>query len=147
MNKRSYPKVSVVMSVYNGEKYLCEAIDSILNQTFENFEFLIVNDGSTDRTLEILQSYRDPRIKVINNERNIGLTASLNKGLKIAKGEYVARMDADDVSFPHRLEQQKAFLDRNPRVAMVGSWAEVIDESGKTQETWRVLTSSHLLKR
>jgi len=146
MNKRSYPKVSVVMSVYNGEIYLQEAVDSILNQTFENFEFLIVDDGSTDRTLNILQSYKDPRIKVINNKKNIGLTASLNKGLKIAKWEYIARMDADDVSFPHRLEQQKAFLDRNPQVAVVGSWVEVIDESGKTQKTWRTLTRSHLLR-
>jgi glycosyltransferase involved in cell wall biosynthesis len=89
------PKITVLMPVYNGERYLRQAMDSILNQSVEDYEFLIINDGSTDRTLEILQSYKDPRIKVINNEGNIGLTAFLNRGLKIAKGEYIARMDAD----------------------------------------------------
>jgi len=87
------PKVTVLMSIYNGEKYLKEAVDSILNQTFKDFEFLIIDDGSTDRSLEILESYNDPRIIIVQNKKNIGLTRSLNKGLKLAKGKYIARQD------------------------------------------------------
>lgn len=124
-------KVTVLMSVYNGEKYLRQAVDSILNQTFNDFEFLIINDGSTDRTVEILQSYHDPRIKIINNEKNVGLTRSLNKGLKLAKGEYIARMDADDVSLPTRLERQISFLDRNKEVGLLGTGWYIIDENSQ----------------
>ncbi|MCK4437269.1 glycosyltransferase [bacterium] len=125
------PKVTVLMSVYNGEEYLKEAIDSILNQTFKDFEFVTVNDGSTDRTAEILQSYQDHRIKIINNERNVGLTKSLNKGLKMARGEYVARMDADDISFAERFEKQVGYLNNHPEIALVGTGFEKIDETGQ----------------
>jgi len=123
-------KVTVLMAVYNGEKYLRESIDSILNQTFTNFEFLIINDGSTDKTLEILKSYSDLRIKIINNKENIGLIKSLNKGLKIAKGKYIARMDADDISEPERFEKQVEFLNTNPSIGVVGINSIVIDEEG-----------------
>ncbi|MCP8319033.1 MAG: glycosyltransferase, partial [Candidatus Methylarchaceae archaeon HK01B] len=126
------PKITILMSVYNGEKYLREAIDSILNQTFKDFEFLIINDGSTDRTVEILRSYHDSRIKIITNEKNMGLTKSLNKGLKIARSEYVARMDADDISYPRRLEVQYEYMKKNPDVGIVGSWNDVIDDKGNT---------------
>jgi len=136
------PKVTVLMSVYNGEKYLREAINSILNQTFKDFEFLIINDGSTDRTIEILQSYQDPRIKIINDEKNIGLTKSLNKGLKLARGEYIARMDADDISYPNRLEVQYDYLKNNPEVGLIGSWNDVIDEIGNTVGFWKCNYSS-----
>jgi len=121
-------KVTVLMSVYNGEKYLREAIDSILKQTFKDFEFLIINDGSTDSTAEILKSYQDPRIKIINNEKNVGLTKSLNEGLKLAKGEYIARMDADDISMPERLQKQVNILERKPDLGVVGTWCYIIDE-------------------
>jgi len=124
------PKVTVLMSVYNGEKYLKEAIDSILDQTFTNFEFLIINDGSTDSTSEILKEYKDPRIKIIDNKKNIGLTKSLNKGLKLAKGKYIARMDADDFSKPNRLEEQLEFMEKNQKYAVVGSFVEIIDKDG-----------------
>jgi len=124
------------MAVYNGEKYLCEAIDSILNQTFKNFEFLIINDGSTDGTAEILQSYHDPRIKIINNEKNMGLAKSLNKGLKIAKGKYIARMDADDISLQERLEKQLAIIEKNKNVGMVASWIHIIDENNNYVRDW-----------
>ena len=127
------PKVTVLMAVYNGEKYLREAIDSILNQTFEDFEFLIINDGSTDRTSEVLQSYRDSRIKIINNKKNVGLTKSLNKGLRMARGEYIARMDADDVSMPERLERQVKFSDKNKDVGLLGSpWYTINADGRKT---------------
>ena len=126
------PKVTVLMSVYNGERFLRESMDSILSQTFKDFEFLIVNDGSTDRTKEILESYNDPRISIINNDKNIGLTRSLNKGLALAKGEYIARMDADDISLPERLEKQVEFLDTNPSIGVLGIKSNVIDEKGNT---------------
>ena len=94
------PKVTVLMSVYNSEKFLRESINSILEQTFKDFEFLIINDGSTDSSREIILSYNDPRITLFDNKNNIGLTKSLNKGLDLAKGEYIARQDADDISLP-----------------------------------------------
>ncbi|ODS41485.1 MAG: hypothetical protein A7315_06020 [Candidatus Altiarchaeales archaeon WOR_SM1_79] len=131
------PKVTVLMSVYNGEKYLREAVDSILNQTFKDFEFLIINDGSTDRTAEILKSYHDLRINIITNEKNIGLTKSLNKGLKVARGEYIARMDADDISIPKRLEAEYAFLKSHPRVGVVSSDVHFIDKKSRKIGTWK----------
>lgn len=125
-------KVTVLMSVHNGEKYLREAIESILNQTFKDFEFIIVNDGSADSSKEIIFSYDDPRIVYVENETNIGLTKSLNKGLKLAKGEYIARMDADDISLPERLEKQTNFLNKNQDIALVGSLSQTIDTQGNT---------------
>lgn len=119
--------VSVLMGVYNGECYLREAIDSILSQTYRNFEFLIVNDGSTDGTDEILRSYHDPRIRVINNDRNIGLARSLNKGLALARGAYVARQDADDISRPDRLDKQLNFMQGNKNIAVLGTQVDYID--------------------
>ena len=104
------PKITVLMSVYNGEKYLRESIDSILNQTFIDFEFLIINDGSTDSTRDIILSYVDPRITLIDNEENIGLSKSLNRVIQQARGEYIARQDGDDVSHPMRLENQYNFI-------------------------------------
>lgn len=124
------PKVSVIMSVYNGKSYLPEAIESILHQTFDDFEFIIVDDGSTDGSSGIPDSYskKDSRIKIIRNNRNIGLTRSLNNALRTASGEYIARMDADDISSRDRLEKQVAFLDGNPEFVIVGSNAKVIDD-------------------
>ena len=128
---RVKPIITVLISVYNGEKYLKEAIDSILNQTFKDFEFLIINDASTDNSEEILKNYKDSRIKIIFNKKNLGLTKSINKGLKIAKGEYIARQDADDVSSSERLEKQVRFLDTYPDYAAVGSFTKIIDEKSK----------------
>lgn len=119
------------MSVYNGEKYLREAVDSILNQTFCDFEFIVVDDGSTDRTWTILQSYGDPRIVLLRNEENIGLTRSLNRGLAVARGDYIARMDADDISLPERFEKQAKALDENPRLGLVGSNTYLFNASGR----------------
>ncbi|MBH8566029.1 glycosyltransferase [Nostoc sp. CENA67] len=144
------PKVTVLMPVYNGEIYLQEAIDSILSQTFQDFEFLIINDGSTDSTREIICSYDDPRIRLIDNDCNLGLTQSLNKGLKLAEGEFIARQDADDISEPERLAKQVTFLETHPEVALVGTWYKDIDPQGKliekrnlpcnsTQIRWEIL--------
>ncbi len=115
------PKVSVLLTVYNGEKYVADAIDSILKQTFSDFEFIIINDGSTDKTESIIKSIKDKRIKFINNQENNGRVAVLNQGLDIAKGEYVALIDADDVALPQRFECQVKFLDENPDVGVVGT--------------------------
>ncbi len=114
------------MSVYNGERYLREAMDSILSQTFHDFEFLIINDGSTDGSSEIICSYKDPRIRLINFDTNKGLIAALNKGIGLAQGSYIVRMDTDDVSLPMRIEKQVNFMDRNPDIGAAGSWAVTI---------------------
>ena len=140
------PKVTVLMSVYNGEKYLNEAIDSILGQTFKDFEFSIINDGSTDRTAKVLKSYQDPRIKIINNEKNIGLTKSLNKGLKMAKGNYIARQDADDISMPERLKKEVEFLEQNRNVGLVGTDYFMINEKGEAVHIVKCLNGSRELK-
>lgn len=121
------------MPVYNGEKYLKEAIESILNQTFKDFELILVNDGSTDSTEKVIQTFSDPRIVYIKNEGNLGLSKSYNRAIGIARGTYIARMDADDVSMPKRFERQLSFLKRHPHVDIVGSSISFIDERGKVK--------------
>ncbi len=116
------PTVSVILSVYNGENYISTAIDSILKQTFRNFELIILDDASADGTVDILHSYDDPRIRLLENEVNLGVTRSLNRGLAAAQGQYIARLDADDIAAPQRLEVQVGFLDRYSQVGLVGSW-------------------------
>jgi glycosyltransferase involved in cell wall biosynthesis len=118
------PLVTVLMPVYNGEAYLSEAIESILQQSFTNFEFLILNDGSIDRSEEIIRSYTDSRIRLINNATNMKLIATLNRGLDQAQGKYIVRMDADDISLPQRIERQVEWLEKNPEYGLVGSWFE-----------------------
>jgi len=127
------PPISVLMPVYNGERYLREAIESILSQTFTDFEFLIVNDGSTDLTGQIVREFSDPRIRLIDNPTNIGLQESLNIGLRLAKGAYIARQDADDISEPRRLERQYAFMEANRDVALLGCWYREIDSQGQVR--------------
>lgn len=118
------------MPVYNAAKYLPEAIDSILSQTFQDFEFLIINDGSTDQTEKIINSYTDQRIRLVSQD-NQGLSVALNKGLNLARGKYIARMDADDISLPERLAKQAAFMDSHPAVGICGTGAMIIDEQGQ----------------
>ena len=118
------------MSVYNGENYLKEAIESILNQTFVDFEFIIIDDASDDKSYKIICGYEDDRIVVIQNKHNVGLTSNLNLGLKLAKGKYIARMDADDISLYNRLELQINFLEKHPEFELVGSSAILINETG-----------------
>jgi len=124
------PVISVVMSAYNAKEYLSQALDSILAQTFGDFEFIITNDGSTDDTQNVLEDYsrKDGRIKVIQ-QRNMGLTESLNQMVAIAKGEFIARMDADDISFPERFERQKRKFQDIPDYLAVGSWFQVVRKS------------------
>lgn len=117
------PVLSVVMAVLNGEKYLAEAIESVLNQTNGNFEFFIVNDGSTDSTEKIIQSYarKDDRLIYIKNESNLGQSKSWNKAIKASKGEFIIRMDADDVCLPERFEKQHQYMLSHPDVGVLGS--------------------------
>lgn len=126
-------EISVLMSVFNGDVFLRRAVESIVAQTFSDFEFVIVDDASTDKTSEILAEYaaRDSRIHVFRNERNLGLTASLNVGLSHCRGRYVARMDADDVAEPERFMTQYWFMEEHPDVAASGTCVRVIDEEGK----------------
>jgi len=125
------PTVSVLMSVHNGRKYLAEAVESILKQTFKHFEFIVVEDGSTDGSDEMLKCYArlDPRIRLVSQE-NQGLTRSLNTGLSIARGEFIARMDSDDIAYPQRLEVQLELLRRSPELVCVGAEVELITEHG-----------------
>lgn len=120
--KSSDPTVSIIMSVLNGETYLRDAIDSILRQTYRSIELVVVDDGSTDATADIIKSYGDPRIVSIRNAKNVGLARSLNIGVHAARGTLIARQDADDVSEPGRIERQVGFLQAHPEVALLGTW-------------------------
>lgn len=126
----SAPRVSVVMAVRDGEPYLAEAVESLLAQTFADFELVVVDDGSSDASRDVVRSYRDPRVRLLENGRNRGLAASLNRGIREARGELLARQDADDVSEPERLARQVAHLDAHPEVALLGSWFREIDSRG-----------------
>lgn len=124
--------VSVLMPVYNAEQYIMQTLDSILAQTFTNFEFIIVDDGSSDRSLKILQQYaaEDQRIRLVSRE-NRGLSRTLNEMLSLAKGEFIARIDADDIALPNRFAEQVAFLQANPNVVCIGSAYQYIDDDGR----------------
>lgn len=129
-NTKLNPKVSVVMPVFNGEKYLSIAIKSILDQTFKDFELIIINDGSTDNSGNVINSFKDERIVYLKGDTNGGLPHSLNTGIKLAKGRYIARMDADDICEKNRLERQLNFLESNPTIGIVGSSVTMINEKG-----------------
>jgi glycosyltransferase involved in cell wall biosynthesis len=124
--------VSVVMGTFNGERYLHSAIDSILQQTFRDFELIVIDDCSTDQTPNILREINDPRIRAVRNTHNLGIPSTLNKGIELALGKYIAFQDHDDLSMADRLSLQAEFLERHPKVAMVGSSCRVVDASGAT---------------
>ena len=136
MTTPAAPTISVLMSVYNGEKYLAEAVESILDQTLADFEFIIIDDGSKDGSLAMLQKYaaRDPRIR-LTSQPNQGLTRTLNEALAQARGEFIARMDSDDVARPDRFENQVRFLREHPEVVCTGGYFELIDGEGRLL-TW-----------
>lgn len=126
------PVITVLMAVYDGEAYLKECVDSVLNQTFKDFEFLIIDDGSVDSTSDIIKTYKDERIRLLRNEKNLSQVASLNIGLDHAIGGYIARIDADDIMLPSRLERQLNYLKKRPDIALLGTFGEAIDEKGHT---------------
>ncbi|MEZ2718663.1 glycosyltransferase family 2 protein [Niallia circulans] len=123
------PKVSVVMPVNNREPFICSAINSLLNQTFKDFELIIVDDGSTDNTVKLIKQYNDNRIVLIQNKKRLGIANSRNIGYKNAKGEYIAISDSDDINLPNRLERQAAFLDSHRDVDVVSCWIKEFDEN------------------
>lgn len=125
------PVVSVLMPVYNADKYVKEAINSILNQTYKDFELVVLNDASSDSSKDIIHSFQDARIRYIENEQNGGLSFSRNRLLSEATGQYIAWLDADDIAYPARLEEEVRFLDEHKEHAMVASWARLIDAEGR----------------
>ena len=133
------------MSAYNSEKYIGAAIESILNQTFTDFEFIVINDGSTDKTPEIIDSYAraDKRIVFVNNKKNQGLITVLNQGLKLCHGEYIARMDSDDISIPERFKIQIEYMDLHPECGVCGSW---INKFGSNIQDGEIIKYPHVMK-
>lgn len=131
------PKVTVIMPAYNAEKYIALAIESILKQTFKDFEFIIINDCSTDKTKEIITKYqkKDNRIVLVNNETNLKIAKTLNKGIHLAKGKYIARMDADDWSYPYRLEKQVKHMDKNPNTVLLSGKMQICDGDMNIRKT------------
>jgi glycosyltransferase involved in cell wall biosynthesis len=135
-------QVTVLMPAYNAGKYIAAAVQSVLDQTFANFELLIVDDGSSDNTVSVLSTFRDPRIRLIRQEQG-GVSAALNTGLWNARGVYICRFDADDICFPHRLARQVHFLDGHPTYLVVGSDAEYISEDGEHLFNFRCAGHTH----
>lgn len=138
-------KVSVIMPAFNAEKYISKAIESILKQTYTNFEFIIINDGSTDKTAEIVKSYDDDRIIFLENKENKGIVYTLNKGLEISKGTYIVRMDADDISFENRIEKQVEFMEKNLDTGVLGSSIKMFGDDMESTIV-NYATDSKLLK-
>jgi glycosyltransferase involved in cell wall biosynthesis len=136
MNEHN-PAVSVLLPVHNGEKYLDQAIESILSQTFQDLELLVADDGSEDRTWQIASGYKDPRIRLFQNESNLGIAETLQGMILESRGKYIARMDADDISLPKRLEKQVAFLESHPKTGLLGTGIRKIINTGEMlKQTW-----------
>lgn len=129
-DSRMSPAVSILLPAWNAERTLAVALRSLLNQTFENFEIILLDDGSTDDTLRVARDVGDPRLRIVGHGRRLGLARQLNQGIDLARGRYIARMDADDVCFPERLARQVAFLDASPTVDLVGCRAVVFRDDG-----------------
>jgi glycosyltransferase involved in cell wall biosynthesis len=138
------PKISVIMPVYNGADFVRTAINSILKQSWEDFELILINDGSTDESLKIIESYSDARIRVINNQNNIGLSAARNIGLEAALGKYIAWLDCDDVSKPTRLEKQYQLLESDQTIGLCGTWVETLGNNKKQE--WKYPTNPEFLR-
>ena len=136
------PRVSVLMTIYNADPYLKEAIDSILTQKFSDWELIAVDDGSTDQSTEILSTYDDPRVRVFTLPENTGRTPALRYAFEQVRGEYIAVLDADDVALPGRLARQVEFLDNHDEVVIVGSWVQIIDETSRITSTLELPTNS-----
>lgn len=137
--------VSIILPVYNAEAFLKEAIQSILKQSYSNWELILIDDGSKDRSLDIMQSYKDNRIKVYSLHSNQGIISALNKGIALAKGKYIARMDADDMAFPERLKKQVVFLEKHPHIGLLGTQVQIINQGGKRNFRERLHPHTHEL--
>ncbi|WP_190287813.1 glycosyltransferase family 2 protein [Massilia sp. NR 4-1] len=141
------PAVSVIMPAYNAAAFLNQAIDSILMQTFSDFELIVINDGSSDETAALLAQQRDPRVRVIHNAGNRGLIYTRNLGIDLARAPYIAFLDSDDLAYPTRLQRQHAYLEQHPDVAAVGCWSQPIDAAGQPRPyQWRLPGDSEFVK-
>lgn len=138
------PKISVIMPVYNGEHFVSTAIDSILAQSWTDFELILINDGSTDKSQDIINGYGDARIRIINNEKNVGLSATRNIGLEAALGKYIAWLDCDDVSEPTRLEKQLELMESDPTIGLCGTWVETFGDNNN--QLWKYPSSPEFLR-
>ncbi len=145
--KDNIPIVSVILPVYNGEDHLIACIESILYQTFKEFEFIIVDDASTDNTPQILQEFamKDTRIRVVTHKENQKQTAAANTAIKNANGKYLARMDADDIALPTRFEKQVIYMEENPNIGLLGSWVDIIDDNEEILKVWHTHPSNGYL--
>lgn len=133
------PELSIIMPLYNTERYVGQAVQSLLSQSYTDFELIIVNDASTDNSLEIVRSFDDSRIRILSNEQNRGIVFSRNKGLQEARGEFVAPFDSDDIAVKDKFEKQIGYLKKHKEVGMIGSWARMIDEEGKLlKNRWKL---------
>jgi len=148
MKNKKY-SMTVIMPTFNVDKFIARAIESMLSQTFKDFELIIIDDASTDGTLEIARSYakKDSRIKIVVNEKNLQVATTLNKGIKIAKSQIIARMDPDDISFPERLEKQFTFMKKHPNIAIVGTNILIINELGELISKREYPDKSNKLKK
>jgi glycosyltransferase involved in cell wall biosynthesis len=138
--------VTVLLPVYNGADVVGNAIDSVLAQSWGDFELLIIDDGSMDTTTRVIAAYADQRIRLVHNDSNLGITATLNRGLGLARGKYIARMDADDVCHPLRLERQIRFLDASPETGVVGSWTEIVSTASDSRTAARTMARAIVYK-
>ena len=136
--------VSIILPVYNAQEYIAQAIESILSQSYEQFELILIDDGSTDSSLKIMQSYVDARIEIISRE-NRGLVESLNEGIQKARGKYIARMDADDISMPQRLEKQVVFMENSPEIGICGTAVMIFGETIQ-EKVWRLPLEDNRIK-
>ena len=145
---KNHPVVSVIMNVYNSQKYLEAAIKSIISQTYKNFEFIIIDDGSTDDSYKIINKWakKDTRI-IAKKQKNIGIPRTLNKAIKYAKGKYIARMDSDDISLPKRLQKEVKYLDNHPDISLVSSYIKIIDENDKIIGNFTPATADKEIKK
>lgn len=145
---KNKPLISVIMPAYNAQKYISSAIKSILNQTFKKFELIIINDFSTDKTLDIIESFskKDSRVKLVNNDRKLDIARTLNKGISMAKSNIIARMDADDIAFPNRLELQYKLISSSKNIAVVGANIVIMDAAGNETAIRTYPNSSRKLK-
>ena len=136
-------KVTVFTTVYNGLPFLKETIESILNQTYKDFDYLIIDDCSTDKSVQLIESYDDPRIRLVKNKKNLGTAETINKGLSIIDSKYIVRLDHDDVSLSNRVEEQIRYLDNNPDIDIVCSWEHTIDHNGNKIRDWKTHISNY----
>lgn len=145
--KSSQPLVSVLIPTYNSEKYIKDTLESILNQTYGNLEIVVIDDASIDSTLEIVKKYKDQRIKLFVNEKNLGISGNMNKGIRLSNGKYLAIMDADDWSYPYRIEEQVKLMEDNPKVVLCSGYMDICDENLNFKNTRTYPTTDKDIRR